>query len=55
MIATNIPLFQVINQLPIRLNISPLDDGGRIEVTVQNITKAVVLSILTVLLKKKIY
>ena len=35
MIATNIPLFQAIHQLPIRLDMSRLDDGGGIEETLR--------------------
>ena len=35
MIATNVPLFQAINQQPIRLDMSRLDDGGGIEETLR--------------------
>ncbi len=35
MIATNVPLFQAINQLPIRLDMSRLDDGGGTEETLR--------------------
>ena len=35
MIATNVPLFQAFNQLPIRLDMSQLDNGGGIEETLR--------------------
>jgi hypothetical protein len=41
MIATNIPLFQGINQLPIILDPIILDEGGGIEETMTNIIRTV--------------
>ena len=36
MIATNIPLFQAMNVMPIKLDLARLDDGGDIEETLRN-------------------